>query len=325
MHVKRSHGFAAIVTAGLALLVQVFVTHGFAPSSLLLAHFKQLVALVPKIISDLGCIVLVGPSSSAMPRRDVYLFAFISCFLPHTYRVFSAAARHAADQSPDTLVVVIQSASTLAIDMAAFIFHLVTGYSVWGCLRLTHTLVGAYGIALCIFYRFYTDRGSAAKFPPLRGSYEGGLLVFMSFIGISWWLTPTRRLRLHVHLADMFPEGWLPLSELKRDELKALLKDETHPCWASDALPALMHRELDARLALEPCGASTLGSNSELGELGAMAVVPAPELEVEELPLSRAYYERRHALHRTLQVCGLVFSDGDTDTSSARCSQSSPT
>ena len=339
MRIKQSHGFAAIVAAGRALLMQVFITHGFAPSSLHLAHLKQLVALIPKVMSDLGCIVLVGPISPAMLRRDVYLIAFVSCFLPHLYRTSSAAARHAAYRSPDTLLVVIQSAGTLAINLATFIFHLMSGYSVWGCLRLTHALVGAYGLALCIVHRFNSETHSAVEFPPLRGSFEGGVCVYLLFIGMSWQMTPTRRLLVHANLANIFPEGWLPLSELKPDELKTLLKDEAEACrprrlagghtigWravhasgqqlASDApsAPWVGHELYE----LERCGASTLGSDSEVGELGATAEQQAvhPELEAEEAQLrdraysSCAYYERQDALLRTLEVCGLEFPDDD--------------
>ena len=71
---------------------------------------------------------------------------------------------------------------------------------------------------------------------------------------------------------------------------------------------------------LERCGASTLGSNSELGELGATADEQAvhPEVEAEEArlrewPCSSAYYERQHALLRTLEVCGFDFPDDDDE------------
>ena len=252
----------------------------------------------------------------------------------------------------------IQSGGTLAINLATFMFHLMTGYSVWGCLRLTHTLVGAFGIALCIVYRLNTERYSAAEFPPLQGSFEGSLCVYLLFIGMSWWMTPTRRLRVHANLANSVPGGWLPLSELKRDELKTLLKDEADACspqplagghaigWrpvhatrqhlASDAphVPWVGH----ALYELERCGASTLGSNSELDEFGAAADEQAghpdeqavyPEHEEEKALLRRrkypcAYYERQHALHRTLEVCGVDLPDDDDVSSCARSSRQTP-
>ena len=319
--------------------MQVFITHSLAPSSLLLAHSKQLAALVPKFVCDLGCLMLVGPSSSAVLRRDVYLISFISAFLPHAYRTVSALSRHASHPSPDTLLAVIQSASTLAINMTTFLFHLATGYSVWGCLRLAHTLVGTCGIAICMVHRLSSEWGSAADYPPLRGSFEGGLFVYTAFVGTSAWISPARRLAVHGKLTSMFPEGWLPLSELKRDELKALLKDETgsghlidwtpvaswqqpayrsqQPSSHSQCAPWTAHE----RYELEPCGASTLGSNSELGELSAAvdgtAVSLEPQAE-EGLPLERvrtystAYYERKLALLRTLEACGISFSDTST-------------
>ena len=217
MRIKRAHGFAAVVTAGLALSVQVFITHSLAPSSLLLAHSKQLAALVPKFVCDLGCLMLVGPSSSAVLRRDVYLVSFISAFLPHAYRTVSALSRHASHPSPETLLAFIQSASTLAINMTTFLFHLATGYSVWGCLCLTHTLAGTCGIAICMVHRLSSEWGSAADYPLLQGSFRGGLFVYTVFVGTSAWMSPARRLAVHGKLTSMFPEVWLPLSELKRE------------------------------------------------------------------------------------------------------------
>lgn len=310
-------------------------------------HIKQLAALIPLLCADVAFIILLGPSTMAEPSCSTLMGAFLMSVLTHAGRAWSATQRYTVAASPSTLVGMIQSICTLLLHLGAIALTQCRTTRAWSSLRAMHFLIGTISIALCVVLRLGT--GSAdAEFPPLRGSFEGAIVSYLGFIANSVYLTPSRRRPLHRALTTMLQERWLPLSALKRDELQQLLEGLEDPNLAPQPATSisrgLLPRESRAiaprmgycchgRVAwalameesaplcvdeLEPCGASTLGSSSEVGGLASLAALAAPpmdpppsqyQLRVPPLPYSPAYYERQRVLERTLADCGFEFSE----------------
>jgi hypothetical protein len=349
MRFKPSHAYAAIGVATLGMIFQVhLIAEGSAAcSDRLVHHAKQLVALIPKLVCDFACILSMGPSPRAVPSWHFFLGGFISILLVHGAKTQATIMRYAAEPSLVELIFMIQAVGCTFLHMFMFILHRPCGARAWLCYRACHALVGASSIALCLYLRLYAQ-SARGEFPPSRGSFEGSILAYGSFIALSLWLTPARRLWLHGGLCEIIP--WLPLSEIKRDELVELLRAEDVPGAANS--PGLRRRGRAVRkLPSEQsvsnggdeefnpvdlhCDASTIGSNSEVADLSGLMMaseqrVPEPAFDALPVPTasySPAFYQRERALRRTLHELGITFpGEGDRGGlghGSSSCSSSS--
>ena len=357
-HFTRAHGYAFIGFASIAMIVQVIIAEaGFAANPHRLAHHaKQLVALIPKLLSDTACVVLLGPSRRAVASPVFLLGGFIGIVLPHGSKAFYTTARYAADTSHEALVGMAQANCTLFIHFVMFGLHRPGGINAWACYRGAHGLVAVNSIAFCVYLRLQTQSaGTDVQFPPLRGSFEGAILTYAAFAALCLWLTPARRLQLHSSLCGFFP--WLPLSALKRDELADLLKAEDAPWrwdisspppsappevgmtggtrrhvrrpsserardsgWVAGTAQQQIYTAADLlreqqQLCGSNCGASTLGSNSEVDDLASqLPAIDGPaanELRTPSPAYSPAFYQRERALERTLHELGLQFPEDE--------------
>ena len=361
LHFTRMHGYASLLAASLAMAVQVVIANSVDTNSqVVVHHLKQLLALVPLLCTDVAFTVLLGPSPFATPSRVVLLGAFLGSSLPHMLRAWTAMERHTAVGSPETRIGMIQALITLAICVGCCLLTYAGGVSAWACLRSLFGLVGICSIALCVTLWFDLEGGALAAYPPLRGSFEGAILAYGGFIVNSVViLAPSRRHRMHRILSAILPEGWLPLSVLKSEDLQQLLDGERkghqpasqpechkpgHEIESRRHAGGLLGRITEAqenmafpshmedtqpldgasgeRDNMDPCGASTLGSCSELGDLASLAGCSEPpdanaldESRLIEAPspvdLSPAFYERQLALERTLAASGIRFVDED--------------
>lgn len=337
--ITSTHGYISLGGATLAMVVQVGIAEGMATKSYQLAHHaKQFVAIIPKLVSDFACIVLLGPSSRAVASRQFFSCGLVCIVLVHGAKTHTTTRHYVATGSAEALTSMIQAASCLALHLIMFFLHRPCGISAWACYRATHVLVGASSIFLCIHLRLCAE-SSRIEFPPLRGSFEGAILAYAYFIAFTLWLAPNRRLWVHSGLCDIIP--WLPLGALKRNELTELLKAEDVPNSAEARIPR--RRRLVGRWPSEQsvsdggeffgllgqhCGASTVGSNSEVADLSSFMQPALPQgqgpAEVR-LPTPDAFYRRERALEHTLQALGITFpaeDEQDRPSGSQSCASS---
>ena len=341
--VTAAHGYLAIGGASIAMLVQVGIAEGTATKSYQIAHHtKQLVALIPKMACDFACVVLLGPSSRAVASHKFFLGGLAAIMLVHGAKAQATSARYVATGSAESLSSMIQAASCLTIHMIMFFLHRPCRFSAWACYRGCHVLVGASSIFICIHLRLRTPTESAiTEFPPLRGSFEGAILAYAIFIALSLWSTSTHRAWVHGALCDIIP--WLPLSALRRDELRELLEEEDAPNAAGGPVP-LRRRLVSSRMSEhfvseggdffhpvgQDCGASTLGSNSEVADLSSLMQPALPHgpaarrfrVPTPDVSFSPAFYQRQRALECTLHELGITFSSEDEQVELTSSSQS---
>lgn len=332
----HTHGYTAICVAGIGMLVQLGISEFMTTSSSnRIAHeAKQFLAVIPKLISDFASLVLLGPSPRAVASRSFFVSAIIAIVLVHGAKTHATTLRHAASPSHESLISMLQAGSCFMIHLIMFFLHQPCGFGAWLCYRGAHVAVGVSSIALCLYLRLQTQ-SSTTNYPPLRGSFEGAILMYTTFIMLSLWWTPARRFWVHSTLCNMIP--WMPLSALKDDDLKKLLEPEHTPVAAQPAvdsaniqrrrlqeghrppsLPSLSEGGKSADQCGQRLGSSTLGSDSEIAELSRLQP-PSPlhsargatanesfgaDLHGDFAP---AFYLRQRALERTLKDLGITF------------------
>lgn len=395
---SRTHALASLVVALFAMGVHVAAVNLIATESVIgcgegtatasaastecgatVHHAKQLLALIPMLCSDMVFVVLLGPSPLAMPSWDALLGALFLCSaLPHTLRVWATMDLHAAaGGSSETLIGLVQALTTMALFIGGSVLTYTGKVGGWPCLRGVFGLIGAIGLLLCGFLRVSQGGGRSAAYPPLRGSFEGAMVTYCGFIANSLLgLAPSCRYRVHRQLSTFLPDGWLPLSALKTEELQQLLREgegeqllregegeDCSPCsvveplgavatgwavasrngratgWAGRRPEHAAGGVIDLQTSgasiekgeLEPCGASTLGSCSEIEDLASLAglagggeplismaeatTLPVPPREccsnraLEPKEFSPSFYQRQQALDRTLAASGIHFPD----------------
>ena len=218
IYFTRDKGYAVLILGTCVMFSQSIIssTTGFS-------HAKQLVALVPLILCDLACLGILGPSPMVKPSGKFLLVTLLCLIFSHGLKTWKATLQYRASPSPESLVQALQSNVTIAIHLIAFPLNHYWEFSVWRCLRGCHLLVGVVSISLCIALRLYGP--SSSRFPPLQGSFEGAIITYLGFCACALYFTPAQCRRLHYSLGACLPEGWLPLSALKSEDLKGYMEE----------------------------------------------------------------------------------------------------
>lgn len=350
------HGYAAVAASAVLIWAQVAVyDHYFLSEDTpmkLAHHARQLPALVPKLLLDVGLILLMGPSPTATPSDRAFRAVAVCSVLPHGTRAWATMTRHASANSNETLVAMLTSFSTMAFQICGFLLCGCGHAYAWTCFRSLNALWALMSIALCVVVQLRTGSSPYTEFPPCRGSFEGAIATYACFFCTSLWWTPDRRLWAHRTFTAMVPERWLPLSALGPEELNEFLQDkrQTSPvdpvssdgsnCDQADRAGEETNGTRARRNSWSACGLSTLGSNSEVEDLlqlhdegvllpSADAAV-APEtrrihceeflaIDTSGLPgFAPSFLKRQRALEETLKRCGL--SPHDMKSRSESCS-----